>query len=256
MSLASYADLTMRSRAFPGETHAQRALTRIEMGSMPPGGGLTPAEVELFSDWVQAGAQPGTCGSIELDAGGDAAASNAGPADAAPALDATLRDAGGAREAGPSDAALDAGPSDAAMTAAEASVPGRCLSGQHWDGGSRASPLMTPGQPCLGCHGGSESYFSFAGTLFAAAHEPDDCFGAVANGAAIVILGAGGQRLTLTPNAAGNFIANANLPGPYTVEVRYQGRTRKKTQPQTSGDCNACHSQQGANGAAGRITLP
>jgi len=28
------------------------------------------------------------------------------------------------------------------------------------------------------------------------------------------------------------------------------------TAPQTSGDCNGCHTQTGANGAPGRITLP
>jgi hypothetical protein len=189
------------------------------------------------------------------DTAAGAADAGGGPPDAA-ALDVALRDGGGSQAAGPHDAAPEAGPGDGSAIDAEASVTGRCRSGRQWDAGTRGSALMTPGQPCLGCHGGSQSYFSFAGTLFAAAHEPDDCFGVVANGAEIVILGAGGQRLTLTPNAAGNFIANTNLPGPYTVEIRYQGRTRTKTQRQRSGDCNSCHSEQGAGGAAGRITLP
>jgi hypothetical protein len=139
---------------------------------------------------------------------------------------------------------------------ADAAGSDHCSSGRHWDGGLRGSVLMTPGQACLSCHAASAPLFSFAGTIFPSAHEPDDCFGAVGNGVAILIKGANGQRLTITPNAAGNFIAAASVPAPYTVEVSYQGRTRAKTQPQMSGDCNSCHSQQGANGAAGRITLP
>ena len=43
---------------------------------------------------------------------------------------------------------------------------------------------------------------------------------------------------------------------PFTAKVTYQGRERAMTAPQTSGDCNGCHTQAGANGAPGRITLP
>jgi hypothetical protein len=43
---------------------------------------------------------------------------------------------------------------------------------------------------------------------------------------------------------------------PYTVEVRYQGRVRAMTTPQSTGDCNSCHTEQGAKGAPGRIMLP
>jgi hypothetical protein len=270
MSLATYADLALRSRAFPSETHAQRALARIQMGSMPPGGGLSPAEVALFAGWVQAGAQPGSCGSGTLDAGASASPSDGGPSDAASPLDAaSSHDAGGSQgtalEAGAQGTALEAGAldagaadasSDSGADAADAAGSDRCSSGQHWDGGLRGSVLMAPGKPCLSCHAASAPLFSFAGTIFPSAHEPDDCFGAVGNGVAILIKGANGQRLTITPNAAGNFIAAASVPTPYTVEVTYQGRTRAKAQPQTSGDCNSCHSQQGTNGAAGRITLP
>jgi hypothetical protein len=264
MSLATYADLALPSRAFPSETHAQRALVRIQMGSMPPGGGLSSAEVALFAGWVQAGAQPSSCGSVPLDAGAGAAPNDGGPEDAAPPLDASLpRDAGesqgSALEAGAHDAALEAGAADArsdSEAAADAAGTDHCSSGRHWDAGLRGSALMMPGQPCLSCHAASAPLLSFAGTIFPSAHEPDDCFGAVGNGITILIKGANGQRLTVTPNAAGNFIAAASVAAPYTVEVSYQGRTRTKAQPQTSGDCNSCHSQHGASGAAGRITLP
>ena len=43
---------------------------------------------------------------------------------------------------------------------------------------------------------------------------------------------------------------------PFTAKVTHQGRERAMTTTQTSGDCNGCHTQAGANGAPGRITLP
>lgn len=264
VSLATYANLTMRSPAFPDQSLAQRALARVQMGTMPPGGGLTPAEVQLLAGWVQAGAQPATCGSGAMDAGQAPSSGDASVADAAPALDAAQHDAAqhdaaqhdaGASDGGPEPVPTDAGvPADA--NASDAGSPSGCSSGTHWDSGTRGSALMTPGQPCLSCHTATAPQFSFAGTVFPGAHEPDDCFGASGNGVMVLIKGANGQRLALTPNSAGNFIAAAGVQGPYTVEVHYQGRVRTKTQAQTSGDCNGCHSAQGANGAAGRITLP
>jgi hypothetical protein len=269
VSLATHADLVMRSRAFPDQSLAQRALARVQLGTMPPGGGLTPAEVQLLATWVQGGAQPGTCGSSALDAGQagapvDASINDAAPAggDAAPAVDAAQHDTGAAQppEAGAAEAGTEPDPADGGTPSDASTVDGGgaagCSSGQRWDGGVRGSALMTPGQPCLSCHAATAPLFSFAGTVFSDADEPDDCFGAVGNGVTVVIEGANGQRLALTPNAAGNFIAAASVPRPYTVEVHYQGRVRTKTQPQTSGDCNGCHTAPGAGGAAGRITLP
>jgi hypothetical protein len=38
--------------------------------------------------------------------------------------------------------------------------------------------------------------------------------------------------------------------------VTYMGRERAMVTMQTSGDCNSCHTQNGANAAPGRIVLP
>ena len=105
-------------------------------------------------------------------------------------------------------------------------------------------------------HASAAPQLSFAGTLYPTAHEPDDCSGALANGASVLIKGANGQKIALTPNSAGNFFAQTSIPTPYTVEVHYQGRVLVKQQPQTSGDCNGCHTAKGLNGAPGRIMAP
>ena len=50
------------------------------------------------------------------------------------------------------------------------------------------------------------------------------------------------------------------LPTPYKAKVTYTtaGRTYERVMvaAQTSGDCNSCHTQTGANMAPGRITIP
>jgi cytochrome c553 len=134
-----------------------------------------------------------------------------------------------------------------------------CTSNKTWTGGNRESPLMNPGAACIDCHasGGEGPQFSIAGTLYPTVHEPDLCDGADgANGATVVITGADGKSLTLSPNTAGNFYSETRVALPYQAKVVYMGRERAMTDAQTSGDCNACHTQAGTNNAPGRIVLP
>ena len=72
----------------------------------------------------------------------------------------------------------------------------------------------------------------------------------------MVIVDANNRTTTLTPNAAGNFYSTTTITPPYTAKVTYQGRERIMPVPQTNGACNSCHTQNGTNGAPGRITLP
>lgn len=122
--------------------------------------------------------------------------------------------------------------------------------------GNAGSALMSPGAACLGCHGARAPVFTFAGSIYAAANESDRCADVAANDALVLIKAANGFKLALTINSAGNFFTQTELPKPYTVELRYQGRTRTKQTPQISGDCNSCHNELGAHGASGRILLP
>jgi len=136
-------------------------------------------------------------------------------------------------------------------------APPQCTSNQTWNGGGDGSSRMNPGQACISCHqqsGGEAPFFTIAGTVFPSGHEPDLCFGT--SQAQVVITDAAGHTLTLTPNSAGNFSSRAALTLPYNAKVVANGMTRAMSAAQTSGDCNSCHTQFGANGAPGRITVP
>ncbi len=124
---------------------------------------------------------------------------------------------------------------------------------------------MHPGRACVDCHRsrGRGPLYTIAGTVYATGHDPDDCFGADGGGMAVVeITDATGAVTRLTPNAipvlgsAGNFFSSAAIATPYTARVLYQGRVRAMLTPQTSGDCNSCHTAAGTTGAPGRIALP
>ena len=133
-----------------------------------------------------------------------------------------------------------------------------CTSGKTWTGGNEGSPLMNPGMACNQCHGSDEGpRFSIAGTIYPTVHEPDRCDGAsAASGAQVMITGADGRTLTLSPNAAGNFYSTMAVAAPYRAKVVSATGERAMTAQQTSGDCNGCHTQVGASGAPGRIMLP
>jgi hypothetical protein len=51
-------------------------------------------------------------------------------------------------------------------------------------------------------------------------------------------------------------MTSIGIATPFTAEVIYQGQSVSMTTPQTSGDCNSCHTESGANGAPGRIVVP
>jgi len=127
-----------------------------------------------------------------------------------------------------------------------------------WTQGDHGSDDMNPGRACTMCHSmGDGPTLTIGGTVYPTAHEPDLCNGANgANGAQVVITGADGQTLTLTPGVSGNFNSRTRVMLPYRAKVTYMGRERGMAAMQTSGDCNSCHTQTGANSAPGRILLP
>ena len=138
------------------------------------------------------------------------------------------------------------------------SVAPNCTSGTMWTDGNRGSADMNPGRACITCHSTMNGpSLTIAGTVYPTAHEPDLCNGANGtNGARVVITGADGQTLTLTPGASGNFNSRTAVKTPFQAKVTYMGRERAMAATQTSGDCNSCHTQTGANSAPGRILLP
>jgi hypothetical protein len=231
-SLTSYAALTAPSKTDPTRTMAQEMLVRLQSSTMPmppaPLTRATNAEMATIQQWVAAGAPKSIC-----PTGTDAGAVDAG-------------------------APMDAGP-----TTDPFSAPSACTSKQMWTGGNRGSGSMNPGLACIACHSmGRGPGFAIAGTLYPTGHEPDLCNGANGTtGAKIVIVGADGQMQTLTPNGAGNFYYQGTIAKPYQAKIVYMGRERAMIEPQTSGDCNNCHTQNGSmpsgtQKAPGRIVLP
>jgi hypothetical protein len=135
-------------------------------------------------------------------------------------------------------------------------TPVQCTSGLTW-GGGEGSSLMNPGMACIACHSrGSGPRYTIAGTVYPTAHEPDLCEGA--SGITVVITDANGNTFsTHASNSSGNFSLGGAIALPYRAQVvNASGATRAMATPQTSGDCNSCHTVSGANGAPGRIMAP
>ncbi len=179
--------------------------------------------------------------SILVPDAGDSPVPDAGPSEE------TFPDAGG-------PAPVDAGP-DLGDTVPDAGAV--CTSGVYWLLGNVGTDVMNPGQACIACHStmNHAPTFTAAGTVYPTAHEPDNCDG-VTSGWQIVITDAAGTQTTLTPNLAGNFHTDNAIVYPYTVQIIANGFTREMITPQSTGDCNSCHTQNGANGAPGRIVEP
>jgi hypothetical protein len=140
-------------------------------------------------------------------------------------------------------------------------APPTCSSGSFWPGNFTGATWMMPGAACISCHRHYLAYaplFSVAGTVFKTAHEPDKCYGVpVEVGAKIVITDANDVERILPVAGRGNFgEVLTGLAMPYRAKVVVGDKERVMLTPQTNGDCNACHTQFGAEGALGRIILP
>ncbi|AKU93667.1 hypothetical protein AKJ09_00331 [Labilithrix luteola] len=139
-------------------------------------------------------------------------------------------------------------------------TPVACTSNTTWKSGDHGSQLMHPGRACITCHKTQRNApsFSIAGTVFPSAHEPDDCNGTNGTKPAVTvtITDANGKTYDLQVNGVGNFYSQASIATPFHAKVTSNGQTREMTAAQTSGDCNSCHTEAGANGAPGRIMAP
>jgi hypothetical protein len=120
-----------------------------------------------------------------------------------------------------------------------------CKSGIRWTGGDSASEEMNPGQPCLDCHARNDGpHFSAGGTVYVDPHASDDCFGQP--NVEVHVTDATGKTFTTKANAAGNFFFKDALAMPYQASVTYGGMTLPMSTRPTTGDCNSCHTKNGA----------
>lgn len=225
MSLVSRDDLLASSAVVPGTLVGERVAARMQDASrpMPPSGMPAPSEgeVAIVAAWVAEGMPAELCES--------------GP---------------GQEPTGPQ--------------------PTTCSTGEKWpadwedfDAFEDGSPDMNPGLPCRGCHieENDDMAMFFMGTVFPTLHEEDRCYSDVPDGTIVEIIDKNGLvALELAVRQSGNFFSNSKSAGidlPFTARVvRPDGSVMQMTTPQMTGDCNACHTEQGENGAPGRILLP
>ncbi|MBK7857362.1 MAG: hypothetical protein IPJ65_01810 [Archangiaceae bacterium] len=134
-----------------------------------------------------------------------------------------------------------------------------CPSGKQWVGGDAESSSMHPGVACITCHDRGEGpRFAAAGTVFTSFDAKDDCGGASTDGLTVILTDANGAEISLPVNAMGNFfLERRTLATPFSARVvDGAGKSRAMAARQTDGDCNACHSATGTQGAPGRIVAP
>lgn len=157
---------------------------------------------------------------------------------------------------GSGDSSDGATPSDDA--GGGGSTPTVCTSGKTWTRGDLGSSSMHPGRACISCHDSNNGpSFDVAGTVYPTVHEPDDCNGAKATGAYVLIHDAHGVDTQLSINAVGNFYGRIQgFAAPFTAKVVSGGKERAMAAHQSDGDCNGCHTEGGKSGAPGRIQMP
>lgn len=132
---------------------------------------------------------------------------------------------------------------------------GSCSTGSEWTDGNEGSARMHPGRDCIECHSRGEGpRFDLAGTVQGAIHDPDDCNGI--DNVIVHVTDANGTVTDLTTNSAGNFYIRSGLVTPYTIAIEYNGHTRTMEGAQTDGACASCHTEDGTEGAPGRVVVP
>ena len=120
---------------------------------------------------------------------------------------------------------------------------------------------MHPGGACLTCHPlhRDAPKYTIAGSVYPTFHEPDDCNGANGTGDLTIVVtdGTGKQLTTIPVNNVGNFHSAITLPAAFHVKVvSKSGRENAMSAVPATGDCNSCHTRDGANAAPGRIHAP
>jgi hypothetical protein len=137
-----------------------------------------------------------------------------------------------------------------------------CVSGKIWTYEDKDSPLMNPGRSCIGCHvenndAAQAPFYTAAGTVMQDLHDGDDCAGAPE--LTVILTDADGTEWPMPGNSVGSFWLAPDSPVamPYTARiVDLAGNERVKQDPVSDGDCASCHTQDGANGAPGRLLPP
>lgn len=223
MSLTSLASFKAPSVSDASKSNGEMSVIRMSDTKfpMPPTGALSAADIQTFAAWVNAGMPAGTCDGGTGGAGGAAGAGGGPPP-----------------------------------------TPVSCDPSQQWYGGNEGSTHMKPGEACIACHKTSfeAPSFTIAGTVYPDPHLVDDCNGTNTSAGLlkVEITDSNGQSFTINVNTVGNFFSQIPVAFPISAKVVDTSSNAERAMKQTvpSGDCNSCHTWDGANGAPGRITAP
>ncbi len=240
--LTTAAELSASSPA--GGTMLDRSITRMETqpvsAAMPPNLGGAPSDIALFKAWranALAPCNPNTGGGGGSNTGGGSGATGGGSGTTGGGTGAT----GGGGGSGP------------VMTTCASNLTWQVT---HASPGFIAPPPLSPKLHTMKHKGPLEG---FMGTVYPALHEAPLCMvSTVPSGVTVEILDmAGTVRRTFTISAFsdGNFHGGTvGSPSPYRARVKLNGVVKSEMlTAQTNGDCNSCHTAQGAQGAPGRI---
>ena len=156
----------------------------------------------------------------------------------------------------PGSCGVDAGTPDPAFTG-----PPTCTSNTYWTRGNEGSSSMHPGLACIACHDPRRRAHlrHRRHCLPAPATSTTTATGAPRATRVVSVTDARRDPRTFTVNSAGNFYGGASGGWPVfpiRAQITFNGRTRVMSSAVNSGDCNTCHTLQGASGAPGRIALP
>jgi hypothetical protein len=206
----------------------EMAIVRLQDAAspMPPGGSPTTnaATIQTLQNWIAAGTPMGSCGD----------------------------------DAGAPDPTFQGSPNCTGGTVVSKSCDG--------------SADMDPGMPCLSCHANPSPFgcgdtgpgFLIGGTVFPNGRALDLCesstpFPSAPNAPVVVITDANKAVHSYSVSPNGNFSSRHDavpIAMPYTAKVTYMGKERAMLTPQSTGDCNSCHTATGTNNAPGRIAIP
>lgn len=209
-----------------GGTMLDRSIIRLSTtpvaGAMPPSLGGNATDIGLFTDWRANGAPD-----CAVDGG-------------------TGGGAGGGAGGGGGGGGM---------------VATTCASGLTWSFGNNLGVRMNPGEACASCHQTRRRgpVAGFMGTLYPSLHEATMCsVTSVPAGLSVQILDMAGvvrNTFTISSTSNGNFYGGTvGNPSTYRARVMLNGVVKSEmVGAQTNGDCNVCHTAQGAQGAPGRI---
>lgn len=221
-SLVSHADLAAPAKSDPTKTMAELSVERMKSTAapMPPGGGVTAAEIAVIEAWAAAGAPKGSCDG-----------------------------AGGGPFSG--DVVCTSGKtwtfgtdvSDAMRTQM---YPGQACIACHSDQTEETPPIFLVAGTVYPTGHEPDDCFGIDGTALA--------------DVIVRVTDSQGRVYELPVNASGNFfLEEGPFDLPYSAAVVSSKGERAMAEEQTSGDCNLCHTEQGGgNGSAapGRIVVP